>query len=429
MGSSKHAKHAKPALHPTRSTLSVAATTVLLPLCLASPALADPLPTPVTAAATPSGPVDAVDPEVVPEAAAETSSAPVVQPAAAPQSLTAATPAAPAPAAPAASPSATTPVAVQAVALARTTMRISGPVGPVAAGDHVVGVRLLADGAHAPGGRVQVETRTAAGWKAVGTMVSDADGLAKQPFALPVGTTAVRAVFAGSVTQSPGETPTLSLTVVARKAAVTMRISGPAGPVAPGSHVIGVRLLADGAYVRDAHVRVERWGASGWEYAGRMITNAEGLARQPFGFASTTRVRALYEGSATRTTGVSPEVGVTIADFRQQAVRVASQQAGKPYRYGSVGPNSFDCSGLVKYAFSAVGKTLPRTSQDMLRATQRIANDAKQPGDLVFTHTAGRVGHVGIYAGDGHFWVAPRTGDVVKLQRIYTTSYYVGRVG
>jgi len=277
MGLSTHATHATPALHPTRSTLSVAATMVLLTLCLASPALADPLPT----------------------------------------------------AASAVSPAATAPVAVAPVALARMTMRISGPTGAVS----------------------------------------------------------------------------------------------------PGAHVIGVRLMADGAYVRDAPVRVERWAASGWEYVGRMITDAEGLARQPFGFASTTRVRALYEGSATRTTGISPEVGVRIADFRQQAVRIASQQAGKPYRYGSVGPDSFDCSGLVTYAFARAGKTLPRTSQDMLRATQRIANDAKQPGDLVFTHTAGRVGHVGIYAGDGRFWVAPRSGDVVKLQRIYTTSYVVGRVG
>jgi len=303
MGSSKHAKHAKPALHPTRSTLSVAATTVLVSLCLASPALADPLVTPTVQ--------------------------PAAQPVAAPLSLTAA---ATMSAAPAVSPTATTP-----------------------------------------------------------TLVAPA--------------------------------------VMARKAAVTMRISGPTGSVSPGDHVIGVRLLADGVHLRDAYVRVERWGASGWEYVGRMITDAEGLARQPFGFASTTRVRALYEGSATRTTGLSPEVGVTIADFRQQALRIASQQAGKPYRYGSVGPDAFDCSGLVKYAFARAGKTLPRTSQDMLRATQRVANDAKQPGDLVFTQTGGRVGHVGIYAGDGSIWVAPRSGDVVKLQRIYTTSYVVGRIG
>ena len=40
----RHAKHVKPALHPTRSTLSAGLTAVLLPLCMASPALAQSAP-------------------------------------------------------------------------------------------------------------------------------------------------------------------------------------------------------------------------------------------------------------------------------------------------------------------------------------------------------------------------------------------------
>ncbi len=80
------------------------------------------------------------------------------------------------------------------------------------------------------------------------------------------------------------------------------------------------------------------------------------------------------------------------------------------------------------YVFARVGKGLPRTSRQQLDATQRIAKTDKQPGDLIFTQRNGRVGHVGVYAGDHKFWVAPKAGDVVKLQTIYTSNYLVGRV-
>ena len=49
-------------------------------------------------------------------------------------------------------------------------------------------------------------------------------------------------------------------------------------------------------------------------------------------------------------------------------------------------------------------------------------------GDLIFAYDGGSIHHVGIYAGHGQWWHAPKTGDVVKLDTIYTQSYYVGRV-
>ena len=371
-------KHAKSSPHSTRNTLSAAATAALLPLVFASPALAQ-----------------SSTPEASPSAPATT---------------------APATSAP-----------EQPSGIAETTMRISGPVGPVLAGEHLIGARLLADGVFVKDAEVRVERLGSAGWEPVGTMVTDGLGLAKQPFALTASTT-LRVVFDGSATQQAGQTPEHGVTIAARKSDMTMRISGPAGTVEPGEHLIGVRLMADGVFVKDAYVRVERWGAGGWEYAGRMVTDGLGLAKQPFSFGADTRVRALYEGSATRTTAVTPEQVVTIATFRQRAVQVASEQQGKPYQWGSVGPNSFDCSGLVQYVFNQVGKSLPRSSGDMLGATQRLDQAAKKPGDLIFISNNGRVTHVGVYAGNDHFWVAPKPGDVVKLQKIYTSAYDVGRV-
>ena len=279
MLSVKHAKHVKPALHPTRSTLSAGLTAVLLPLCLASPALAD--------TTTPSSPA-----------------------------------------------------------------------------------------------------------------------------------------WSTTATASPSPAPAV-------KQQTVLRISGPGGTRQPGNHVLGVRLLANDRAVKDGYVRVEKQTADGWAYAGRLLTGADGLATGSFTARTTTRFRATYAGSATRQAVTSSVVTVTVASqtFRQRAVQVAAAQKGEPYRYGAVGPNAFDCSGLVKYSFAQVGRSLPRTSQEMRSATARVSKDAKGLGDLIFIHSSsGRVTHVGVYAGNGSFWVAPKAGDVVKLQRIYTSSYSVGRV-
>jgi len=189
-----------------------------------------------------------------------------------------------------------------------------------------------------------------------------------------------------------------------------------------------VRLLANGASVKDGYVRLERKTGSGWEYVGRLLTKSNGLATGKLNLQRSTRLRAVYQGSSTRTAATSGEIVVSVASFRQQAVTIASQQRGKPYRYGSTGPSSFDCSGLMVYVFKRVGKNLPRTSSAQLRATQRISKSAMRPGDLVFTQRGGRIGHVGVYAGSNKFWVAPKSGDVVRLQTIYTSNYVVGRV-
>lgn len=211
-----------------------------------------------------------------------------------------------------------------------------------------------------------------------------------------------------------------------------LRISGPRGTVSPGPQPVAVRLLAEGRAVKNGYVRLERRNASGsWEYAGRLLTRADGLGSGKLNLTRTTRLRAVYQGSSTRTPATSREIVVTVAkaaSFRLRAVQVAAQQNGKPYRYGSTGPSSFDCSGLVKYAFARAGKSLPRTSGEMFRATQRVAPSQKKPGDLIFMSSNGRIGHVAVYAGNGMMWDAPTAGRNVSKRRIYSAKYYVGRV-
>ena len=202
-----------------------------------------------------------------------------------------------------------------------------------------------------------------------------------------------------------------------------------------GQAQVGVRIVAaDGSKLAGEWVAIERLNIDGsWAYIGKFQTDANGLAVGFLPFSRDTRIRAGFSATSRVAASVSPEAVVTFVApvaLGHKAVALASLQAGKPYRWGSTGPSSFDCSGLVTYVYKTqLGRSLPRTSSDMARATPRVPQAAKQPGDLIFTHYNGRVGHVGIYAGGGRMWAAPTRGGVVQLQPIYTSSYFVGRVG
>ncbi|MEV4441906.1 C40 family peptidase [Streptomyces sp. NPDC049577] len=110
------------------------------------------------------------------------------------------------------------------------------------------------------------------------------------------------------------------------------------------------------------------------------------------------------------------------------ALQIAASKAGSPYQWGATGPYRFDCSGLTLYSFKRAGKQLPRTAQGQYNRTLHIPSSSRERGDLVFFHRGGGVYHVGIYAGDNRIWHAPKTGSVVRLERIWTKSVWYGRV-
>jgi peptidoglycan DL-endopeptidase CwlO len=113
----------------------------------------------------------------------------------------------------------------------------------------------------------------------------------------------------------------------------------------------------------------------------------------------------------------------------QTVVDVAMAQRGKPYVWAASGPGSFDCSGLVDYAFSAAGIGLPHSSAMQYRMGQSVSRAQLQPGDLVFFYSP--VSHVGIYIGNGQMVHAPTAGDVVKVAPIDAMGFFVGgrRIG
>ncbi|GII95675.1 C40 family peptidase [Sinosporangium siamense] len=98
------------------------------------------------------------------------------------------------------------------------------------------------------------------------------------------------------------------------------------------------------------------------------------------------------------------------------AARWALTQQLKPYVWGAEGENSYDCSGLVMWAYAKVGIKLPHYTGAQWGAGKRIPKEDLRPGDLVFFYND--LHHVGIYIGSGLMVHAPRTGDVVRVAAI-----------
>jgi cell wall-associated NlpC family hydrolase len=100
----------------------------------------------------------------------------------------------------------------------------------------------------------------------------------------------------------------------------------------------------------------------------------------------------------------------------QIAVDTALAQRGKPYVWAAGGPGSFDCSGLVQYAYRAAGVALSHSSSMQMQGGRSISRAELQPGDLVGFY--GGISHLGIYIGNGQMVHAPTSGDVVKVSSI-----------
>jgi len=108
-------------------------------------------------------------------------------------------------------------------------------------------------------------------------------------------------------------------------------------------------------------------------------------------------------------------------------IDLAQQHLGVPYVWGGESPAGFDCSGLIQYVYRQLGVGLPRVAADQARVGQPVAGLADAvPGDLVAFNDP--VDHIGIYAGNGLMVVAPKTGDVVKVQAIHQEPTAIRRV-
>ena len=108
-----------------------------------------------------------------------------------------------------------------------------------------------------------------------------------------------------------------------------------------------------------------------------------------------------YQGGGGSSSGggstiVYPSGGGSAGD-NSAAYSYACSRIGCPYVWGAEGPDSFDCSGLVTWAYRQLGIELPHQSEaQMARATRVVSVSEARPGDVLW-----RYGHVGIAGGYG----------------------------
>ncbi|WP_326555094.1 C40 family peptidase [Micromonospora sp. NBC_01813] len=116
----------------------------------------------------------------------------------------------------------------------------------------------------------------------------------------------------------------------------------------------------------------------------------------------------------------------SVAGAAGTAVEFAYGAIGKPYVWGSSGPNGYDCSGLMLAAWRAAGKSLPHNAAMQWDRVAKINRSALQPGDLVFYNG---LAHVALYVGNGQVIHAPTFGRPVELAGVdMMAPYGFGRV-
>jgi len=107
-----------------------------------------------------------------------------------------------------------------------------------------------------------------------------------------------------------------------------------------------------------------------------------------------------------------------------RAAQKACDLIGAPYVFGAEGPSTFDCSGLTKVAWAAVGVHLEHFTGDQIGEGRAVSRSDLQPGDLIFYGSP--VHHVGIYVGGNTMVHAPHTGDHVRMASIDRSGAITG---
>lgn len=134
------------------------------------------------------------------------------------------------------------------------------------------------------------------------------------------------------------------------------------------------------------------------------------------------QVRRLPSGNTAAAVG-GPVAPASRPRPGETAARYALDQLGVPYRYGGSGSNGFDCSGLVQYAWSRAGRSIPRTTRDQYRQLSAVGRRELRTGDLLFFRIGGKISHVGMYLGGNRFVHAPSSGQTVTTASLDSDFY------
>jgi peptidoglycan DL-endopeptidase CwlO len=165
--------------------------------------------------------------------------------------------------------------------------------------------------------------------------------------------------------------------------------------------------------------------------AAQRAAAAAEAAAQVAGAVGGASSEAAATAAANQAAGNSGSVSGTGSGDSEQmaAVQAAESQLGVPYVYGGESPgNGFDCSGLVQWAWSQAGVSIPRTTETQWPDLQHVSLSNLEPGDLLFYYNLDgddAVDHVVMYTGSGPYGSntviqAPFTGSDVSYSPIFT---------
>lgn len=129
--------------------------------------------------------------------------------------------------------------------------------------------------------------------------------------------------------------------------------------------------------------------------------------------------------------GNKQTVGGSVSGSARGAVNAAESRLGDPYVWGADGPNAFDCSGLVEWAYAQAGVHIPRTSQSQWFGLKdrRISLKNVQEGDIVFgagsQGSASSPGHEAMMINQRQIIEARGTGYPVAI-RAFNPNEWIG---
>lgn len=109
-----------------------------------------------------------------------------------------------------------------------------------------------------------------------------------------------------------------------------------------------------------------------------------------------------------------------------KVVASAYTKLGKPYVYADTGKKGYDCSGLTYAIYlKELGIKLNRSSIYQANNGVRVNRKDLVPGDLLFFKTtSAKIGHAGLYIGEGNMIHASSGKGKVMISNINKTSYY-----
>lgn len=111
----------------------------------------------------------------------------------------------------------------------------------------------------------------------------------------------------------------------------------------------------------------------------------------------------------------------------QRVSEFAKKYLNFPYVVGGKQPETgFDCSGFTRYVYSNFGYSLGSTAASQTSVGKEISRDGLNVGDLIlfYDEAKTKIGHTGIYLGDGNFIHAANPTRGVVIDNLNSNSYY-----